>query len=538
MSAPKSNNDLSDSQRLMHVHRKAEIDHLFDGPWITLYQSERRDKASFAIFSALVKKAVVRKVLEQRDWGIFIGYGSPGYAVENGKVRYERFSEEGIEPLVLVRDFLGLKPRVIEIVEEFRLFHSLYLDQPSGRLVRIDDTGEDEIVAEIQPRLVRVRKPALTEFMAAKQMYLALFFEFDEMLLHGPNPVPEGDREEDVCGPDRIWSRYMTSVTGQWLSRLMGKRLVAPPRRPKSDQLWSKPREFESFIIGYDDDGEPQLHKSSPAQLANYFGANAGEPHYLTPVHFRREVLDKYYQNPERYSVCDGYVEHKQLWGMRIDNDHSDRVIAFLGDLGRDLPHKEQLHWKSYNIPADTPMSEVAFRRDFLNQFADATSPDHVFKATYMRFNEAWMKAFRWSLFRPLCGEDAHVWERVHVPTGTGTTEFEHQVLGLAKLMIDSLNDTQLAKALDGAREGEKSLQKFERYLTVNAYPHVDRDLKLLRVLQGIRSKAAAHRKGQGYVKLAEKLKLRERGAPEVFAELLSRLSNMLADLKAHFLPC
>ena len=294
-----SNGHLTDVDRLTLFHRKAEIDRFFNGPWVTLYQSERSETHSVGRFSALIAKKAVPRVLQAHGWDLRIGEGLPGYVIKNGKVGYERFSDDGIEPIVILRSFCGMKPETIEIIEEFRHFHNLYWDSRAGRLVRIDETGDDETVAEIAAGLVRVRKPALTAFMAAKQMHLALFFEFDEMLSGPANPVSERDRSEDYSGPDRTWVRYMTNLDDQVLSRLMGKLLIAPPKRPKSNELWNTPKKFESFIIGYTDDGEPRIHNSNPDELANFFGSNPGQPHYLTPVHFRRDVLDKYYHRPD-----------------------------------------------------------------------------------------------------------------------------------------------------------------------------------------------------------------------------------------------
>ena len=74
-------------------------------------------------------------------------------------------------------------------------------------------------------------------------------------------------------------------------------------------------------------------------------------PIIWTPVHFRRQVLDKYYQQPGKYAVDDSLLRCGRLWVMAIDNQHDDKVCAWLGDLGRDLPYQERLHWRAHNIP-------------------------------------------------------------------------------------------------------------------------------------------------------------------------------------------
>src|SRR5207248_11179692 len=102
-------------------------------------------------------------------------------------------------------------------------------------------------------------------------------------------------------------------------------------------------------------------------------------PHYLTPVHFRREVLGRYFDRPDRYRVDDGLLWCGTLWNLQIDNDHPDHVVVYLGDLGRDLPKAERPHWRLHNIPPDGPAeSETSFRRNRLAQWTDPASPDLI----------------------------------------------------------------------------------------------------------------------------------------------------------------
>jgi hypothetical protein len=61
--------------------------------------------------------------------------------------------------------------------------------------------------------------------------------------------------------------------------------------------------------------GKPVRHTCDPDKLANYFGKNPEAPHYLTPVFFRAEVLEKYYADPGKYSVEDGSLRCGRLWG-------------------------------------------------------------------------------------------------------------------------------------------------------------------------------------------------------------------------------
>ena len=78
--------------------------------------------------------------------------------------------------------------------------------------------------------------------------------------------------------------------------------------------------------------------------LADYFGKNKGAPHYLTPVYFDKAVLQKYFGSSSEYEVQDSAIHKHGYWRLRFDNNSPGHVCVFLGDLGRDIPHSEQIY--------------------------------------------------------------------------------------------------------------------------------------------------------------------------------------------------
>jgi hypothetical protein len=115
--------------------------------------------------------------------------------------------------------------------------------------------------------------------------------------------------------------------------------------------------------------------------------------------------------------------------------------------------------------------------------------------------------------------------------------EFETQILYLVKLLIDSLNEKELATTLGGALPSEQGISKLQRYLEAKRYPLKDRDISLLRTLQGLRSTGAAHAKGNTFDKLKESVGLNRESPRGVFRSLLERVNEMLDSLLAHFVP-
>jgi hypothetical protein len=316
-------------------------------------------------------------------------------------------------------------------------------------------------------------------------------------------------------------------------SRLSGKRLIEPLPKEKSE-FWGfaekEHRKVVDFIIGVDGDGNEVLNTSDPDLLANYFGANRGAPHYLTPVHFRKEVLDKYYQKPGRYSVEDGLLRCASLWSMTMDNHHDDRVIAWLGDLGRDLPHEEQLHWRSYNIPPAGGPSGTFIRRQLLAQFAKSERAEHLFPQRYEKAKDLCAKMLGWQLLLPLAAEDAHHYRAIRVPSTDEQKDFDELVQSLTKILIDSLNEKALnslipPEQLTGIKGSIARLEFVFGACGVSDFePHID----FLRKLQNLRSSGAAHRKGGNYRKIADDFEVDSQNLRTVFAGILAKALDVL----------
>lgn len=89
------------------------------------------------------------------------------------------------------------------------------------------------------------------------------------------------------------------------------------------------------------------------------------------------------------------------------------------------------------------------------------------------------------------------------------------------KLLVDLLNEEELARACGGALPNEKSIGKLMRYLETQKYPYMNRDNTLLRNLQELRSSGAVHHKGKKVDKIGTSVGLDRNAPPKVFRNLL-----------------
>jgi hypothetical protein len=500
---------------------------LMGGQW-TYLSASTGDIGDFSIgrYSALLTPERAAEALDGLSWDVQKGSGSPGFSTyydgDNEVTTYQRRRDDGIELLVYYRTFHGVRPSDLELAEEFRLLFNLWEDRSKRTYYYFDDAGNPVRAAVVERDSVRALTRLVRRYQAAKQMHLALYHDSTRFSteLTADGYSWQEQTADTVIGYNRA-QPSLAGAAGKPFSRLLGKMLFAPPPSEESG-FWpyreSEP--CESFIIGIDRNGREVVYSSDPDGLANYFGANPEAPHYLTPVYFRKEVLNKYYANPSLYSVEDGYLRCAGLWGLRLDNDLKDHVMVFLGDLGRDLAYSEARYWRSFNVdPPDEGPSKTLIKRAFLAQFADAESVDFRFATAYHETNETWERAFGWPLFKELHEDDTHVKANLHIPITNSQAEFDEQVLYVAKLIVDSINEEAIVAEIGHGPKAEGGLAKLQRFLETRGVTNARSLLRPFANVQGLRSRGAAHRKGSEF-DLA--VALGDLGRREGFERLLS----------------
>ncbi len=508
--------------------------------WTILYRNGNLAMTGLSLFACLLPIDRCKQSLQNPGWDLTIGSGGPGFSQRwyegERHIAYHRVAGVGyIEPIVIVQSFHNNHPDYVTLTEDLRLLFNLYEDRERGEFYEMEKDGSETTVVKVHPEMVEIRTTLLMRYLAARQ--LALVLQIDSRVwspLAKEKPVlklPEARHTRDNmrCIQFDVGTE---PLRGQPFSRLFGKKHILPPDRSVC-AIWpfEVTDEYLDFIVGEDDQGREIEHSSNPGVLADRFGSNPVSPSNLTPVFFDRAVLHKYYEDTEHYEVHSGGVRRGSLWNFPVDVEHTDYVVAFLGDLGR-LSISEQRHWRAHNLmPEERQLSNTAFRRTLLNQWADTKSAEHLFKRAYRSVNSVWASAFGWPLFKELHADDKHVLSSLRLPLSNTANEFDSQMIDLAKLVVDSLNEEQIGAELTASKQkGDKGIAKFERLLIQLGYPEVTRDMTLLRTVQGIRSKGAAHRKGSDY-NLAQ-AGLDPKDYQKSFRQLLEGVTLMLREIE------
>ena len=255
--------------------------------------------------------------------------------------------------------------------------------------------------------------------------------------------------------------------------------------------------------------------------MAGYYGA---------PVHFRKQVLDKYYQEPSKYSVEDSVLSCRYLWGLNIDNHHDDKVCVWLRDIGLYLPYAEQLHWRAHNIPPEGGVSKTYFKRQILAEFTDSDRPEDLFKQRYHDLQEICRERLGWQLLLPLdAGDDYHL-QGLRIPADDEQSTFDELVLGLTKILIDSLNEKHLNTLIPDNQKAKLkgSIARLEAVLSSHDIEDAADCISFLRKLQSLRSSSATHRKGRNYQKIAKDFGVENQSLREVFTKILWQALDVL----------
>ncbi|NEP70871.1 MAG: hypothetical protein F6K25_03880 [Okeania sp. SIO2G4] len=487
----------------------------------------------------MIPNADVETSLSKISWDFHLEDGHPCFNGRNKNPTYLRFGNlDNVEPFIIRRDFHGIRDSYNEIIEEFRHFHRLYHDVEKNQLLKFDDRGDETVVAKLETDKVEVRLKEVRQFLAVKEMHLAIYFDFKR---YSESVLDEFTQELDHKNKkDLTYYKLRASSAENFhianyksFSYLCGKKLISPFPLNRCG-MWpfnDKDKEnYIDFIVGMDENGDSVEYSCNPDKLPNY----PDTPNYLTPVFFQREVLAKYYAHPERYSVEDGFLRCQGLWGLKLDNNHPEYITVFLGDLAS-LPSDEQIYWRSYNILPEGKISKVNFERSFQLTPAPPEQIDLMFKDCFVRFSKNWKAFMGWSLFRKLAESDQHLFDALHIPLTNSQVEFDSQVLALTKILIDSLNEGEIVKATLGGNTEEKGISKFEQFLKAHQYPNYEQQIKFLRNLQNLRSTSVAHRKSDNYKKIAKTFGLKDSNRSDVLKEILVEVRDFLVSLERHF---
>lgn len=316
-------------------------------------------------------------------------------------------------------------------------------------------------------------------------------------------------------------------------SNMMGKHVVTGTvtARVRRVDARNADKSYVEYIHAVDPrTGDMRRHTCNPDMLGDY--GDGSRLHWMTPVYFSREVLNRYTSEPNRYQVTASRIWCLDLWGLDISTNTAGLIEVYIGELGR-LPEGEQAHWLAYNVPPEGEMDQGRFRRDFLNQSVGSPDPAGDLRRARRRAAEVTSKLLGSPVWRDLDPQAATEFEALVGPTSNDPSALTAPTLTLTKSLVDGIDPAPLKKYLGGSESGEKSIALLRRLLL--SLGDTQNTAEIFAALQAFRSAGGvAHLGGSKAGATRARLGIDGMSSLEAFAHMTVSLTgalNHVADL-------
>lgn len=483
-----------------------------DVEWIYLYRSNIEKNESYKddvfIMSAMIDNEEKNKkqLLEKVDWGFsndgfgkstFYQYGgSDGEIVFFSGISQNNFDIE-FEYMVAIRYFKGDYSPEVEINPELIWYGNLL---PTDKGYIDEETKEIKLIK--QNNEIKIKRDYLKDYLAAKKKVCVIAFD-NRRFLNGIKDISLRHFSEHK----ENFSYYLNIDKDdfdeyEYYSSIIGKVLIEPYVNPLHDHyryFFPEKEQYHEFIIGINkQNGEAIFNTCNEDKLSNFFGANIGEPHFLTPVFFSKDVLDRYTNNPDQYNVEDDHITYLNIWSIPFTVNKDDSVSVWLGDLGR-IPYKEQKYWSVFNIKPKGKVNKKFIDRQLKNVWNDSIRIEkRTFELIY-RINEDTRNKYGEQMFKDLLEGDKQLESAFILPSNNSIPPYQNFLIQLNKLTIERINVALINKYLepeelinsDGKRFGSRIL--LSKFIEKMGFSNGIQFNNILKLISDCRNKLAGH---------------------------------------------
>jgi hypothetical protein len=351
---------------------------------------------------------------------------------------------EGGQRLIFSRSFDGRMEdkHYYEIAQFLTHAHDLHWTPERRAWCRLDENGDVEDVIKWTEKAGRSGYDAATCIAIDREIIemqmsatgAALVQMFDVTSVG--NGFHGWDKGEERSVENQELSLYFHShregANGSWLH---GVQIIRP--RLSSEEfgkyLYDKFRQPKQYVSFLTQDLKNKLVTEvscAPNAMASYFESSP-LPFQISPVFFKAAVLDKYKADPEKYSLEHRSISCRNAWHLQsYDVNDAGQVHTYICYLG-DLPHSEQLYWKSFNEEPKGPISRRAFTTDIEGQWYNGPDPLRDLQAILTDLHTS---GVQWFTLR-----EPNLVGQVHYPLTPSVKAWSDTLIVLAKLVVEGL---------------------------------------------------------------------------------------------------
>ena len=410
----------------------------------------------------------------------------------------------GGEKLVFLRIFEGVKayqPK-LELNQKFVHSHGLYYMDERSAFCRLDSRGDIEDIITIfddehsdpwqRLRAITIRWRDLATYMALSNTALVIKFDFARFV---PGAFPRWEDSERQIRETKD-SFYRSGVIPKHASYVNGH-IVIHTKLSEDDLIdeWkseedSNTKKYASFMI-FDRKNNKQVETScGPNHIVDYH-TESDLPWEISPAFFRPEVLHKYKQDPEKYTVEDQSISCRGSWHLdTYDINEAGQVHTYIRYLST-LPIEEQLYWKSFNEWPKGKISKRAYQTDILGEFSTEDDPLAELRGVVHSLDR---KAPSW-----WCPRGDVLIQKALYPATDSIEEWGNEILALDHMVIEGFSVRGLRSVADARgstyEKGWRSLKLLEVALSAAGCGE-EQAKKLvgpLKELHSLRNPAKAH---------------------------------------------
>jgi hypothetical protein len=435
----------------------------------------------------------------------------------------------------------------IEVNPQITRVHELHWVEERSAYCTLDETGDIREVIQVtlddKQHLVTIPEDVLFKHLLLGDYVLVRFFDVDRFVQDEvviPDASDYALRKEWEIGDLRARWTPVKDDNGETVRAfLRGFQIIRPPSgKAAREELLEgrRTKQYSTFIAHDWKHGRVAEVSCDPSKLNNYF-VDSPHPYEISPAFFKREVLRRYQDDPDKYSIAHGNITCRNAWSLRFNINEAGQVQVYLKDLAM-LPSTEQLYWKSFNEEPKGGISELSYCRDFLGEWYDEPEPLRDLKELLEYFPAAQSPAGDVQIWHKPTGLDANLADRIHYLATASSKEWETEIVALDRLVVEGLNPTlkhlrRVADTLGVAHDKLGSITLLRDVLAARgvAPDIVSTIIEPLRELQSLRSKFGSHRKGSETTTIAREIHRKHKDLSMHYRALVERLHDAMTAL-------
>jgi hypothetical protein len=456
--------------------------------WVVLHCHAHEDSDSLWVCSKLYPEARIADLKLETEYPSTAYYLSGSNNIDHVEPSWgieESFSNSEL-PLYFWRSFHGRRKGDEHYYELNQLvLHLLDLHKIEGSQDEsygtLDELGETEkviqIIKEKDISVIIMNRVKLDKLLDMGDWILARYTKNSRFLKKSPS-FGEGEKTDYTLTKfDGLFELY--NIENEFFEHY-GVQILRTLNTKKPEKLYAK------FFIQNTKSGALESLSIDPMSLSN--------PNYpvfdLTPIFFKAEVLNKYKNNPDKYTLSERTVDCRGAWHLKTyDTTEFHQVHTYAIYLSR-LPYNEQLYWKSFNEKPKSGISNRAIQTDIFGEFPQE-------KSLLESLNEAVGNLERTNIWSPKGGNLEVAATGLHLLNTENQNEWQDFIIALNNVVNEGFKKPNLLTFAKNMGEPDKDLGtlgllKFILKKSENENI-IDKTHKVLQDLQKMRSKGKAH---------------------------------------------